>query len=248
MGRSTRLSIVAVAVSLAACHLSHTKTQPSAQDQESNGGAVALDLPSSQPPERDDPKAPLLKLTMLGSSSRPVVVPYVYGYPLYAEGSGVQGVRMLRQENWTGYVREENRDSDGVVHVVERFPVLGCLFDGVQQDEEHYVPMSMQCDVPAPKERGNKRPVIGEVVAGAKADSVPKDAALAKAFLGEWHATSPELANGNGIGYFDTPSGLLGFGFKKNKLNQAMFVFDTTEQRWRDPELWRAPLGYEVGK
>ncbi|MFI5306146.1 MAG: hypothetical protein ACHQ53_02270 [Polyangiales bacterium] len=249
MGPSTRLSIVGAVILLGACHLGQTKTQQTTPEQQAGTAEpVALDLPSSQPAERDDPKAPLLHLSLLGASNRPVVVPYVYGYPLYAEGAGAQGVRMLRQENWTGYVREENKDNDGVIHVIERFPALGCFFEGVQQDETHYVPLAVQCDLPAPKERGNKRPVIGELAVGAKVAEVPKEASLAKAFLGEWHATSTDLPTGTGVGYFDTPNGLLGFGFKKNRLTHVIFLFDASEQRWRNDELWRAPLGYEVGK
>ena len=26
------------------------------------------------------------------------------------------------------------------------------------------------------------------------------------------------------------------------------YTFDTAEQRWRTPELWQAPLAYEVGR
>jgi hypothetical protein len=209
---------------------------------------VAVELPEGKPPELDDAHAPLIRVELVGSPAHPVPVPYLYGYPLYADGPALEGVRRLRQENWTGYTRDAQKDGDGVEHVVEHFPELGCFFEGIQQDEAHYVPLYLQCDLPAPKERGSKRPVIGDIMTGAKADNVPKEPSLAKAFLGEWHAKSAGFDDGSGAGYFDTQYGLLGFGFKKSKLNSIAFVFDTPEQRWRKPELWQQPLGYTVGK
>lgn len=210
--------------------------------------AVAVDTPGSNPPERDDASAPMLRVDLKGSDSQPVPVPYLYGYPLFAEGLAIEGLRMLRQENWAGYARQEHKQQDGVVRVVETFPELGCVFDGVQEDEGHYVPLSMECDVPAPKKRGGKRPVIGQILPGAKADSVPKDGSLTKAFLGDWHATTAGFDGNNGAAYFDTPHGLLGFGFKKGRLNSIGFVFDPPEKRWRNPELWQPPPGYAVGQ
>lgn len=209
---------------------------------------VSVDLPKSNPPERDDPKAPLLHFRLLGAKAQPIVVPYFYGYPLYAEGAAIQGVRMLRQENWDGYAREEQTDADGVIHVIEKFPALGCRFEGVQEDETTYVPLFMECGVPAPKARGSQRPVVAGLGPKGKADQIPKGDGLAKVFLGEWHATT-EAADGTmDAGYFDTPFGLVGFRFKKSKLTAVAFVFDAPERRWRKPDLWRPPLGYTVGQ
>jgi hypothetical protein len=207
---------------------------------------VAVELPASHPKERNDVTAPLLRVELRGASAQPVAVPYLYGYPLYADGPALEGLRMLRQENWTGYSREERKEQDGVVRVLERFPELGCVFDGVQEDETHYVPLALECSLPAPKKRGAKRPVVGSLGAGVKPDAMLKEPSLAKAFLGEWHAMTPGFDRGNGAGYFDTPHGLIGFGFKKGRLDSVGFVFDPPETRWRKPELWQAPAGYAV--
>jgi hypothetical protein len=208
---------------------------------------VFVDAPSSNPAERDDPKAAIMRVQVLGSPGNPVTVPYVYGYPMYADGAAIQGVRMLRQDNWTGYMREDQPDANGVVHVKESFPVLGCIFEGVQEDEAHYVPFYVECDLPAPAERGKGRPAVGQLGAAAKADAVTKEPSLAKAFLGEWHATTAGFDGNEGAGYFDTAHGLVGFGFAKGKLNRVAFLFDPAEQRWRTPELWQPPPGFSVG-
>jgi hypothetical protein len=237
------------ALSLLACNLTAKKSGGG----ESTGGgedapaAVALDAPASNPPERDDARAPLLRVVLAGSKARPVAVPYVYGYPLYAEGAALQGLRMLRHENWVGYAREQFADPQGVTHVVEAFPSLGCRFEGVQQDDETYVPLRMLCDVPPPKERGAGRPVVGALSAKTKLDEVPAEPSLKKAFLGEWHAVTEAPDGGETIGYFDVPHGLLGFVFDRGRLTSIAFLFDPPDKRWRNPELWKAPLDYTVG-
>jgi len=224
----------------------------SAGEEASSGGERAiiarLDPPTSNPPERDDSKAPLLRVELRGSPSSPVPVPFLYGYPLYAEGPALQGVQLLRQDNWTGYMRQDEPQPDGVMKVVESFPALGCTFEGIQEDESHYVPLNITCDVPLPRERGEKRPIVGDVAANAKLAVVEKEPSLQKAFLGEWHAKGDGFDSGEGEGYFDTPHGLLGFGFRKGKLNRVQFVFDTAEKRWRKPELWQAPSTFVVGQ
>jgi hypothetical protein len=207
---------------------------------------VYVDVPSNNPAERDDPKAAIVRVQVLGTPAHPVPVPYVYGYPLYADGAAIQGLRMLRQDNWNGYVRDLQPDANGIMHVKETFPLLGCSFEGVQEDEAHYVPFYMQCELPAPSDRGKARPAIGQLSTATKADAIPKEASLAKAFLGEWHATTPGFDGTDGAGYFDTPYGLIGFGFAKSKLNRIAFVFDPTEKRWRTPELWTPPAGVAV--
>jgi len=217
---------------------------------ETRAVAVArLDPPASNPPERDDAKAPLVRVELRGSPSAPIAVPYLYGYPLYAEGPSLQGLQLLRQDNWNDYRKEVLTQPDGVVRVVETFPALGCTFEGIQEDESHYVPLSLTCDLPAPKERGNpKRPVVGEVSTSAKASAVVEEPSLRKAFFGEWHAQGQGFEAGDGPAYFDTPNGLLGFGFKKGKLAQVSFVFDPAEKRWRKPELWQEPSAFVVGQ
>jgi hypothetical protein len=212
--------------------------------------AVAqLDPPASNPPERDDPGAPLLRVELRGSPSAPIAVPYLYGYPLYAEGPALQGVQLLRQDNWTDYIKEAVTQPDGVVRVIERFPTLGCTFEGIQEDEGRYVPLTVTCELPAPKERGaSKRPVVGAVASSAKASALLEEPSLRKAFYGEWHVQGQGFDAGEGPAYFDTPNGLLGFGFKKGKLAQVGFVFDPAEKRWRKPELWQEPSAYVVGQ
>jgi hypothetical protein len=212
--------------------------------------AVAqLDPPASHPPERDDASAPVVRVALGGSQASPIAVPYLYGYPMYAEGPALQGVQLLRQDNWLDYAKETLTQPDGVVRVVERFPALGCTFEGIQEDEGLYVPLTLTCELPAPKERGaSKRPVVGAVAASAKPDAVLEEPSLRKAFYGEWHAQGQGFDGGEGPAYFDTPNGLLGFGFKKGKLSQVGFVFDPAEKRWRKPELWREPSAYVVGQ
>ncbi len=249
MRPNTRWLIGWVALGLSGCLASRPQANNETTTASSESAApVMVELPSGKPPELDDPHAPIVRVELKGSPARPVAVPFLYGYPLYADGPALQGVRMLRQDNWTGYMREERKNDDGVVHIIESFPELGCFFEGVQQDEAHYVPLYVECDLPVPKERGSKRPVVGELGYGSKADQVPREPSLAKAFLGDWHATTPGFDGSSGAGYFDTPNGLLGFGFKKSKLDSVAFVFDAPEQRWREPALWQAPLGYTVGK
>lgn len=207
---------------------------------------VYVDAPMNNPAERDDPKAPIMRIAVFGSSTRPVAVPYFYGYPLYADGAALQGVRLMRQDNWSGYEREEHQDDNGVEQVSETFPSLGCIFHGVQEDEAHYVPFYVECDVPPPPDRGKNRDVVGDLASGAKADAVPKEPILAKAFLGDWHATTPGFDGEEGAGYFDTPNGLLGFGFVKGRLHRVAFLFDPAEKRWRMPEIWQPPAGVSI--
>jgi hypothetical protein len=200
--------------------------------------SIQIDTPSSAPAERDDKKAPLVRVAVFGSSSQPVGVPYLYGYPLYADGGALQGVRLLRQDNWNGAERTDQPGDDGVVRVTERLPALNCEFTGIQEDETKYVPLTIECDAPA------KRPVIGNIGAGARAAAVLKDPSIEKAFLGEWHAKSQGFDAGDGVGYFDTPHGLLGFKFKNGKLSAVTFTFAPPEQRWRTQELWAEPIAY----
>jgi hypothetical protein len=255
MGKGTTIGAAVLLLSgpasglmLGGCGLQTGRPTETAATVEQAPSAVMVDAPGSNPKERDDETAPLLKTTVHGKAPNQIVVPSVYGYPLYAEGAALEGLRLLRQDNWNGYDRQEQVQPDGVVRVLESFPTLGCTFEGIQEDEGRYVPLAMLCDLPVPKERGSNRPVVGSLQVGAKADAVPGDPALAKAFFGEWHATTAGFSGNEGVGYFDTPSGLLGFVFSEGRLSQLSYTFDTTEQRWRTPDLWKAPLAYEVGR
>jgi hypothetical protein len=246
-------SFAAALVVLAGCAAFQSNNKPSSSATMASSEAsdrpmpVHVDAPMNNPSERDDPKAPILRVDVAGSPSNPVPVPYYYGYPMYADGPAIQGVRIMRQDNWAGYEREERQDDKGIVYVSESFPVLGCRFEGVQEDPAHYVPFYMECSVPAPADRGKSRPVVGQLAAAARADAVPREPVLAKAFLGEWHATTPGFDGTEGAAYFDTAHGLVGFSFVKSKLSRIAFLFDPAEKRWRQPELWQPPAGVSVG-
>jgi len=206
--------------------------------------SIVLDSPSSAPAERDDRTAPVVRVAVFGTSSEPVGVPYLYGYPLYAEGTALQGVRLMRQDNWAGIERTEQEGEGGVVRVVEKLPALECEFIGIQEDIGKYVPLSIQCDLPSARGRNGGRPAVGEVTAGARSADVLSEPTLSKAFLGEFHAQTPGLDAGDGTGYFDTPSGLLGFEFKNDKLVAVSFLFSPPQTSWRTPELWNEPIAY----
>jgi hypothetical protein len=247
------MSFAAAWVVLSGCAAFQTNKASSATTTESSSSSsdhplpVRVDLPMNNPAERDDPKAPIMRVDVVGSSNNPVPVPYVYGYPLYADGPAIEGVRIMRQDNWAGYEREQRQDNNGVVYVSESFPVLGCRFEGIQEDEAHYVPFYVECSVPAPADRGKSRPVVGQLPAASRADAVPREPVLAKAFLGEFHATTPGFDGTEGAAYFDTPHGLVGFSFVKGKLSRIAFLFDPAEKRWRQPELWQPPAGVTIG-
>jgi hypothetical protein len=258
--RATKRQLIAsamaihAALALGACGLGRPSDKSEGADATSGGSSsgyapeasrsIVLDTPTSSPIERDDKKAPLLRVAVFGSSSQPVGVPYLYGYPLYAQGTALQGVRLMRQDNWAGLDRTEQEGEGGVINVVEKLPSLDCEFTGIQEDVTRYVPLSVTCDLPAPKARGGVRPVIGEIGPGARVAAVLAEPTLAKAFLGEFHAQTPGLESGDGVGYFDTPDGLLGFGFKNGKLTSVSFVFAPPQESWRTPELWAEPASY----
>jgi len=206
--------------------------------------SIVLETPASSPIERDDRKAPVVRVAVFGTSSEPVGVPYLYGYPMYAEGTALQGVRLMRHDNWSGVERTEQQGEGGVLHVKERLPSIGCEFTGIQEDVGRYVPLSVECELPQARGKNVPRPVVGELTAGARVAAVLSEPSLAKAFLGEFHAQTPGLESGDGVGYFDTPHGLLGFGFKNGKLSTVSFVFAPPQTNWRTQELWNEPIAY----
>ena len=230
-------------------------TKPSAKNAESAKGlasdygqeqarTVVLETPASSPIERDDRKAPVVRIALFGTSSEPVGVPYLYGYPMYAEGTALQGVRLMRQDNWSGVERTEQQGDAGVVQIRELLPSIGCEFVGIQEDVGKYVPLSVTCELPQARGKNGSRPVIGDVGPGARMSAVLSEPSVAKAFLGEFHAQTPGLESGDGVGYFDTPHGLLGFGFKNGKLSSVSFVFAPPQTNWRTQELWNEPIAY----
>src|SRR5688500_12284634 len=151
--RATNRQLFAIAVAITAavigpCGLSKPSAKGASAESTSGGlstdyakeesRAIVLDTPSSSPVERDDRKAPVVRIAVFGSSSQPIGVPYLYGYPLYAQGTALQGVRLMRQDNWAGLDRTEQEGEGGVVHVIEKLPSLNCEFTGIQEDVNRY--------------------------------------------------------------------------------------------------------------
>jgi hypothetical protein len=63
---------------------------PAAQGASSGAKIASLPVPLSSPSERDDPKAPMLRIAQIGSSRDPVGVPYLYGYPRGRDGGSAR--------------------------------------------------------------------------------------------------------------------------------------------------------------
>lgn len=218
------------------------RAEPDEEPRAERGASTreeALEMPWDPAAVRDDEKAPIVKVER---TERQTVVPYLYGYPLYAAGSAVHGIRKLRQDHWTGMERALTEDAEGVQHVVERFPELGCTFEGIQESATVYVPWQLTCEVPAPQRFGGKqRPVVGALGTRAKPAELVQEAGLSTAFLGEWHMAEGELERGNGTGYFNTAHGQLGFRYEGGQLASVVYLFDAPDKRWRKPELWMQP-------
>lgn len=201
-------------------------------------GPVHIALPKESTAVRDDRKAPILQVASTGD----VVFPTVYGYPIYPDGDASQGILMLRRDNWSSVKRSQKTDEAGVVHELENYADLGCVIDGVRENANKFVPLSLTCDVPAPKSLGgSKRPVMGDLMAGAKADQVLKDKSVEDVFLGAWHLTSGDFDGGSGAGYFNTTHGQLAFQFSKKKLQRFVYYFDPSVKGWQNPTLWVKP-------
>lgn len=201
-------------------------------------GPVHIALPRQSTAVRDDRKAPILQVSSTGD----VVFPTVYGYPIFPEGDAAQGILMLRRDNWSSVKRSQKTDEAGVVHEIESYADLGCSIDGVRENANKFIPLSLSCEVPAPKSLGGaKRPVLGELMAGAKADQVLKDKSVEDVFLGAWHLTSGDFDAGSGSGYFNTTHGQLAFQFAKKKLQRVIYYFDPAVKGWQNPTLWVKP-------
>ena len=199
---------------------------------------VSIAMPHEAAATRDDRASPILQVATVNN----VVFPYVYGYPIYPEGDAARGLISLRRDNAQGLRDTDKEDGDGVVHATEDLPQLGCRFEGIRENANRYVPVSLSCEVPAPKALGGtKRPVLGAISAGAKAEQVLKDAAVQEHFLGAFHLTSDDFAAGSGTGYFNTTHGQLGLVFSKKKLTRFVYYFDPGVKGWQNPAHWVKP-------
>lgn len=205
-------------------------------DTPAEAGPVHISLPSES--KRDDRKAPILEVASSGN----VVFATVYGYPIYPEGDAAGGILMLRRENWSNVKKSQREDDGGVVHEIEEYPELGCRIDGVRENANKFVPLSLTCELPAPKAAGGpKRPVIGSLMAGAKAEQLLKDKSVTEVFLGAFHLKSDDFDGGSGVGYFNTTHGQLAFGFSKKRLHRFVYYFDPNVKGWQNPTLWVKP-------
>ena len=240
-----RVSIVAALTTFAAqgCGLFETSksTRESTAAERRPKKAVVVSVPWDTS-VHDDRSGPVLKVTVFDDGRDGVPVPFIYGYPLYSGGSAARGVLKLRQDNWKDVKLEEYLDEEGVVHFREEFRSLKCTIEGVKESQNKHVPRSLQCDLPSPRKLGGrKRPVVGELRTGALADDVVKEPSIAEAFLGEWHLVDDGFESGNGVAFFNTESGLLAFGFKRQRLVRIGFYFDPRDKRWQEPMLWMKP-------
>lgn len=232
---------IALACGLGAgcAHMSQKQSTPDeAENDAESDRHVAVAMPREAQATRDDHNAPILQVTTVDN----VVFPYVYGYPIYPEGDAARGLISLRRDNAKGAHDLDKEDSDGVVHATEDLPQLGCKFEGIRENVNKYVPVSLTCDLPAPKALGGtKRPVLGGIAAGAKAEQVLKDPAVQENFLGAFHLTSDDFAGGSGTGYFNTTHGQLALVFSKKKLTRFVYYFDPDVKGWQNPALWVKP-------
>jgi len=196
---------------------------------------IPVEMPAEAPDVRDNGSAPILSIVTIDE----VVYPYVYGYPLYPEGGGARGIAELRKNNDRGAERKEQADKDGVVFVEEQLPAIGCQFDGIKENAQKFVPLSLSCDLPAPKSLGGaKRPVLGSLSVGAKADEILKEPTVEENFMGAFHLTSEDFAGGSGTAYFNTTHGQLALVFKNQKLDHFIYYFDPGVAGWQNQASW----------
>lgn len=207
-----------------------------------NNGAdkhVDVEMPAEAAEVRQNGSAPILSVVTVDE----VVLPYVYGYPLYPEGRAARGIAELRKVSSEGAKRSQSTDKDGVVHVTEELPGIGCRFEGIRENKAKFVPLSLTCDLPAPKALGGaKRPVLGAVTAGAKSDDVLKEPTVVENFLGAFHLTSSDFASGSGTAFFNTTHGQIALVFKGHKLDHFAYYFDTDVAGWRAQQNWEGVL------
>lgn len=196
---------------------------------------IPVEMPAEAQDVRNNSSAPILSIVTIDG----VVYPYVYGYPLYPEGEGARGIAELRKGNAQGASRKERTDQDGVVYVEERLPAIGCHFDGIKENKAKFVPLSLSCDLPAPKSLGgNKRPVLGSIAVGAKAEEILKEPTVEENFMGAFHLTSEDFAGGSGTAYFNTTHGQLALVFKNERLDHFIYYFDPGVAGWQNQSSW----------
>ena len=206
-------------------------------DSDSNEPAEVT-MPREASAVRDNRSAPILQVSKAGK----VVYPLVYGYPLYPEGDAARGIAALRSENWAGARQQDTEDENGVVHCVEQLPQLGCHFDGIRENVNRFVPISLTCELPAPKALGGaKRPVMSSVGSGARPEQLLKNRAVKDTLLGEFHLTSDDFNGGSGTGYFNTTHGQLAFVFSRKHLTRFVYYFDPGVKGWQNPAMWVKP-------
>jgi hypothetical protein len=214
------------------------ESESEAGDQSASTEPAEVEMPREAASVRDNRSAPILQVATAGKA----VFPYVYGYPIFPEGDGARGIPALRSENWAGAHQADSPDEAGVVHAVEELPQLGCRFDGVRENANKFVPVSLTCELPAPKALGGaKRPVLSSVSVGAKPEQLLKNKAIQETFLGAFHLTSDDFNTGSGTGYFNTTHGQLAFVFARKKLARFVYYFDPGVKGWQNPALWVKP-------
>jgi hypothetical protein len=238
LARVQRLSIALLPALALGCVTTTTQAPKSNALADFNLGAnkhVPVEMPAEAAQVRENVSAPILSVVTIDE----VVYPYVYGYPLYPEGDGARGIAELRKASSEGAKIVKKRDNDGVQHVAEDLPAIGCRFDGIRETKDKFVPVSLTCDLPAPKALGGpKRPVLGALSAGAKADEILKEPTVEENFMGAFHLTSEDFAGGSGTAFFNTTHGQLALVFKSQKLNHFVYYFDPGVVGWQSPASW----------
>jgi hypothetical protein len=242
--RVRRSGVVLLSAFALGCATTSTTTQaPSVSaPTDFNLGAdkhVAVEMPAEAADVRNNASAPILSVVTIDE----VVYPYVYGYPLYPEGDAARGIAELRKASGEGAKRSKSSDKDGVVHVAEELPAIGCRFDGIRENKSKFMPVSLTCDLPAPSALGGaKRPVLGALAAGAKAEEILKEPTVMENFLGAFHLTSDDFAHGSGTAFFNTTHGQIALVFKGHKLEKFVYYFDPTVAGWQDQKNWEGVL------
>jgi hypothetical protein len=196
---------------------------------------VPVEMPTEAAEVRENVSAPILSVVTIDE----VVYPYIYGYPLYPEGEGARGIVELRKASAENAKVTKARDPDGVQHVSEDLPAIGCRFEGIREPSAKFVPVSLKCDLPAPKALGGaKRPVLGGLSAGAKAAEILKEPTVEENFMGAFHLTSDDFAAGSGTAFFNTTHGQLALVFKNQKLDHFVYYFDPGVPGWQNQATW----------
>lgn len=239
LARVQTLSIAILpALALGCATAGSTPTATSSALTNFNLGAdkhVPVEMPAEAADVRTNVSAPILSVVTIDE----VVYPYVYGYPLYPEGDAARGILELRKAAAEGAKIAKKRDTDGVQHVSEDLPAIGCRFEGVRETRDKFVPVSLRCELPAPKALGGaKRPVIGGLSAGAKAEEILKEPTVEENFMGAFHLTSDDFAGGSGTAFFNTTHGQIAFVFKSQKLDHFVYYFDPGVAGWQNQTTW----------